>query len=48
MFCKTVIKETYMFRSLFYDHLQGSPSYLMHLLPSAFHTDNITELRRAP
>jgi hypothetical protein len=24
MFCKNVIKKPYMFRYLFYDHLQGS------------------------
>jgi hypothetical protein len=24
MFCESVIKKPYMFRSLFYDHLQGS------------------------
>jgi hypothetical protein len=24
MFCKSIIKKTYMFHSLFYDHLQGS------------------------
>jgi hypothetical protein len=24
MFCKSIIKKPYMFRSLFYDHLQGS------------------------
>jgi hypothetical protein len=28
MFCKNIIKKPYMFRSLLYDHPQGSPSVL--------------------
>jgi hypothetical protein len=33
MFCKNIIEKPYMFRSLFYDHLQGSS-----LVLSAFTT----------
>jgi hypothetical protein len=41
MFCKSIIKKTYMFRSLFYDHPQGSSSVLsalplLRMLASSF------------